>query len=77
MPEKFHGLVDVEKRYRQRYLDLIANEDIKDLFVKRSKIISTIRNFMDRRGFVEVETPCFNPCTGAHWQDLFLPTIMR
>jgi lysyl-tRNA synthetase, class II len=65
MPEKFHGLVDVEKRYRQRYLDLIANEDIKDLFVKRSKIISTIRNIMDGRGFVEVETPVLQPMYGG------------
>ncbi len=65
LPEKFHGLVDVEKRYRQRYLDLIANEDIKDLFVKRSKIISTIRNFMDGRGFVEVETPVLQPMYGG------------
>jgi lysyl-tRNA synthetase, class II len=65
LPEKFHGLVDVEKRYRQRYLDLIANEDIKDLFVKRSKIISTIRDFMDGRGFVEVETPVLQPMYGG------------
>ncbi len=65
LPEKFHGLVDVEKRYRQRYLDLIANEDIKDLFVKRSKIISTIRSFMDGRGFVEVETPVLQPMYGG------------
>jgi len=65
LPEKFHGLVDVEKRYRQRYLDLIANADIKDLFVKRSKIISTIRNFMDGRGFLEVETPVLQPMYGG------------
>jgi lysyl-tRNA synthetase class 2 len=65
LPEKFHGLVDVEKRYRQRYLDLIANEDIKDLFVKRSKIISIIRNFMDGRGFLEVETPVLQPMYGG------------
>ncbi|MCX6008185.1 MAG: lysine--tRNA ligase [Chloroflexi bacterium] len=65
LPEKFHGLVDVEKRYRQRYLDLIANEDIKDLFVKRSKIISTIRNFMNGRGFIEVETPVLQPMYGG------------
>ena len=65
LPEKFHGLVDVEKRYRQRYLDLIANEDIKDLFVKRSKIISTIRNFMNGRGFLEVETPVLQPMYGG------------
>ena len=65
LPEKFHGLVDVEKRYRQRYLDLISNEDVKDLFVKRSKIVSTIRNFMNGRGFMEVETPVLQPMYGG------------
>ncbi|MBN1375054.1 MAG: lysine--tRNA ligase [Dehalococcoidia bacterium] len=65
LPEKFHGLVDVEKRYRQRYLDLISNEDIKDLFIKRSKIISTIRNYMTGRGFLEVETPVLQPMYGG------------
>jgi lysyl-tRNA synthetase class 2 len=65
LPEKWHGLVDVEKRYRQRYLDLIANEDIKALFVTRSKIISTIRSFMNGRGFIEVETPVLQPMYGG------------
>jgi len=57
LPEKFHGLTDVDLRYRQRYVDLIMNEESKDTFIKRSKIISTIRRFLDSRGFMEVETP--------------------
>lgn len=57
LPEKYHGLVDTDIRYRQRYIDLIMNEDVKDTFIKRSKIISTIRRFLDRQGFMEVETP--------------------
>lgn len=65
LPEKWHGLVDVEKRYRQRYLDLIANEEIKMLFVTRSKIINSIRNFMHARGFMEVETPILQPVYGG------------
>ena len=65
LPEKWHGLVDVEKRYRQRYLDLIANEEIKTLFTTRSKIISTIRDFMHARGFMEVETPVLQPMYGG------------
>ncbi len=57
LPEKFHGLVDTDMRYRQRYVDLIMNSDVKDTFVKRSKIISTIRRYLDAQGFMEVETP--------------------
>lgn len=57
LPEKFHGLVDTDVRYRQRYSDLIMNAEVKDTFVKRSKIISSIRRFLDGRGFMEVETP--------------------
>lgn len=57
LPEKYHGLVDTDMRYRQRYIDLIMSEDVKDTFIKRSKIISTIRRFLDRQGFMEVETP--------------------
>jgi len=56
-PEKFHGLSDQEQRYRQRYLDLISNGDVRELFVRRSKIISWIRAFLDQRDFMEVETP--------------------
>ena len=57
LPEKFHGLQDVDMRYRQRYVDLIMNEESKNTFIKRSKIISEIRKFLDGRGFMEVETP--------------------
>ena len=57
LPEKFHGLTDREVRYRQRYIDLIMNKDSKDTFIKRSKIIKTIRNYLDAQGFMEVETP--------------------
>ncbi len=57
LPEKFHGLTDTDMRYRQRYVDLIMNPEVKDTFVKRSQIISTIRKFLDDQGFIEVETP--------------------
>ena len=57
LPEKFHGLTNTDVRYRQRYVDLIMNQDVKDTFVKRSQIISNIRRFLDERGFLEVETP--------------------
>ena len=57
LPEKFHGLTNVDMRYRQRYVDLITNPESKDTFIKRSKIISTIRRFLDAQGFMEVETP--------------------
>ncbi len=57
LPEKYHGLTNTDIRYRQRYVDLIMNNEVKDTFVKRSKIISTIRSFLDSQGFMEVETP--------------------
>ena len=57
LPEKYHGLVNTDIRYRQRYTDLIMNEEVKDTFVKRSKIISSIRKYLDGQGFLEVETP--------------------
>ena len=57
LPEKYHGLTDTDMRYRQRYVDLIMNAEVKDTFVKRSKILSTIRKFLDGQGFMEVETP--------------------
>ncbi|MFR8227405.1 MAG: lysine--tRNA ligase, partial [Lachnospirales bacterium] len=57
LPEKFHGLTDTDMRYRQRYVDLIMNEEVKDTFIKRSKIISAIRKYLDGQGFMEVETP--------------------
>ena len=57
LPEKFHGLTDVDLRYRQRYLDLIVNPEVRDTFIKRSRIIAEIRRFLDTKGFIEVETP--------------------
>ena len=57
LPEKYHGLTDTDTRYRQRYVDLIMNEDVKDTFIKRSKVISSIRRYLDGQGFMEVETP--------------------
>ena len=57
LPEKFHGLTDTDTRYRQRYVDLIMNQDVRDTFIKRSKVISSIRRYLDEQGFMEVETP--------------------
>jgi len=65
LPEKWHGLADVEKRYRKRYLDLISNEETRNMFILRSKIITAIRNFLDSHGFVEVETPVLQPEAGG------------
>ncbi len=64
-PEKWHGLQDVEVRYRQRYLDLVANPQVRDAFLARSRIISAIRHFLDGRGFLEVETPVLQPAAGG------------
>lgn len=57
LPEKYHGLTDTDTRYRQRYVDLIMNEEVKDTFIKRSKVLSSIRRYLDSQGFMEVETP--------------------
>ncbi len=65
LPEKWHGLKDVEIRYRQRYVDLIANPEVREVFIKRSRIISHIRRFLDNRGFLEVETPMLQPMAGG------------
>ncbi|ADL06955.1 lysine--tRNA ligase [Thermosediminibacter oceani] len=65
LPEKWHGLKDVDTRYRQRYLDLIVNPDVRRTFVTRSKIIRAIRNYLDSRGFIEVETPVLTPLAGG------------
>lgn len=65
LPEKWHGLKDVEIRYRQRYLDLLSNEDVKKVFLLRAKIIKSIRNFLDDRGFLEVETPMMHDIAGG------------
>ncbi len=65
LPEKWHGLQDVETRYRQRYLDLIANQRTKEIFKTRSKVINLIRRFLDERDFLEVETPVLHPIAGG------------
>ena len=65
LPEKFHGLKDVELRYRQRYLDLIVNPEVKDTFIKRTKIIKAMRSYLDERGFLEVETPVLSNIAGG------------
>ena len=65
LPEKFHGLKDPEKRYRQRYIDLIMNSEVRDIFVKRSRIVQEIRNFFLERDFLEVETPMMQPIPGG------------
>jgi lysyl-tRNA synthetase, class II len=64
-PDKFHGLEDVETRYRRRELDLIANQDARDLFILRSRVIAAIRRWLDERGFLEVETPILQPLYGG------------
>ena len=67
LPEKFHGLTDTDMRYRQRYVDLIMNAEVKDTFIKRSRIIAAIRRYLSGEGFMEVETPmlvfqCWRSC---------------
>lgn len=65
LPEKFHGLKDVEMRYRQRYVDLIVNPEVKQTFINRSKIIAAVREFLNNRGFLEVETPTMHAIAGG------------
>src|SRR3989337_3041039 len=65
LPEKWHGLKDVETRYRQRYLDLISNPEVKEIFLKRTEIIKLIRGFLNERSFIEVETPILHPIAGG------------
>ncbi len=66
LPDKWHGLKDIDTRYRKRYVDLIVNDDVRETFIKRSKIIQEIRNYLDNKGFLEVETPVMHPhATGA------------
>ena len=65
MPEKYHGLTDVETRYRRRYLDLMVNDASREVFIKRARIVRAIREFLDGRGFVEVETPVLQPLYGG------------
>ena len=65
LPEKWHGLTDIELRYRQRYVDLVMNPEVREVFLKRSKLLHSLRSFMDSRGFVEVETPMMQPIAGG------------
>lgn len=65
LPEKWHGLKDVEMRYRQRYVDLIVNPEVRSVFIKRSQIIKEIRQYLDQKGFLEVETPMMQPIAGG------------
>ena len=85
LPEKFHGLKDVDLRYRQRYVDLIMNPEVKETFIKRSQIISEIRNLLDGKGYLEVETPVLNTISGGatarpfvtHHNTLNIPMYLR
>lgn len=65
LPEKWHGLKDIDIRYRQRYVDMIANPEVRDVFIKRSRIVTFIRNFLDTKGFLEVETPMLQTQAGG------------
>ncbi len=85
LPEKWHGLKDIELRYRKRYLDLIMNPDVKETFVKRTKIVNSIRQYLDKRGYLEVETPVLQPIYGggaakpftSHLNSLDMPVYLR
>ncbi len=65
LPEKFHGLTDVELRYRQRYLDLVMNPEVREVFLKRSKLVQSLRRYFDSQAFIEVETPMMHPIAGG------------
>src|SRR3977135_4457155 len=65
LPEKFHGLTDVELRYRQRYVDLVMNPEVREVFLKRSKLVQSLRRYFDEHGFMEVETPMMHPIAGG------------
>ncbi len=72
LPEKWHGLKDIETRYRQRYLDLLSNEQAREIFVKRSKIVTAMRKYLDEHGFLEVETPVLQPLYGGGAAEPFI-----
>ena len=65
LPEKYHGLSDTELRYRQRYVDLFMNTDVREVFVKRAAVLRAMRKFFDERGYIEVETPMMQPIAGG------------
>src|SRR5918994_2939110 len=72
LPDTFHGLADTETRYRKRYLDLLMNEDARELFLLRTKVVSSIRRYLDAEGFVEVETPVLQPRYGGAFAHPFV-----
>ena len=65
LPEKWHGLQDVETRYRRRYVDLTMNPDVREVFIKRAKVVQSLRRFLDSNNFIEVETPMMHPIAGG------------
>ncbi len=77
LPEKYHGLADVELRYRQRYVDLFMNTDVRAVFVKRAQVLKAIRSFFDQRGYIEVETPMMQPIAEEPPPAPFAPTTTR